>query len=93
MMKASEPRIGDHDRGRRRLPLNCPMNRSVLLKRIVNPVFMVVGHVIADEPPQMAFIQCNDMIEKLAAAASDPAFRDPVLPGRLNTGALRRQPC
>ena len=67
--------------------------RSVLLKRVVNPVFMVVIHVLADEAPQMAFVQCNHIIEKLPAATSDPAFREPVLPGRLHTGALRRQPC
>ena len=69
------------------------MDWSVLLKGVVNPVFMVVTHVLADEAPQVAFIQCNHMIEKLPAATSDPAFREPVLPGRLHTCALRRQPC
>jgi hypothetical protein len=29
------------------------------------------------------------MIENLAAAASDPAFRKPILPGRLHTCAFR----
>ena len=69
------------------------MDWSVCLKRVVNPVFVVVTHVLADEAPQMAFIQCNHMIEKLTATTSDPAFREPVLPGRLHTCALRRQPC
>ena len=69
------------------------MVRRVLLKGIVNPILMVVVHVIADEPPKMALTECDDMVEKLPATASDPAFRDPVLPWRLNAGALRLQAC
>jgi hypothetical protein len=57
----------------------------------VNPVVVIVVHIIANEPPQMRFVQRDDMVENLAAAASDPAFRSPVLPWRLNTRALRSE--
>ncbi len=55
----------------------------------MNPVVVVVVHVIANEPPQVWFVQRDDMVENLAAAASHPAFRSPVLPLCLNIRALR----
>ena len=51
-----------------------------------------IGDVLPDEPPQITFVECDHMIEKLTAATADPAFRDPVLPRRLHACALRRQP-
>jgi hypothetical protein len=33
---------------------------------------------------QMLFVQRYDMVQDLAAATSNPAFRDPVLPGCLH---------
>ncbi len=36
----------------------------------------------------MGFVQCNAVVQELAAATSDPALRNPVLPRRPNTGAL-----
>ena len=53
---------------------------------------MMILDILPKEPPQVAFMECDDMIEKLLAAAADPAFREPVLPRRLHAGALRRQP-
>ena len=44
----------------------------------MNPIVVMIADVLAKEPPQVAFIQCNHMIEKLPAATSDPAFREPV---------------
>ncbi len=55
----------------------------------MNPVVVIVADVIANKPPQMLFVQRNDMIENLAATASHPALRYPILPGRLPTCALR----
>ena len=52
---------------------------------------MVVAHVISDQPAKMSLVQRNDMVEDLAAATADPAFRNPVLPGCLDTRPLRRQ--
>jgi len=48
----------------------------------VNPVVVIVADVIANEPPEMLFVQRDDMIENLAAAASHPAFRKPIGEGR-----------
>ena len=63
----------------------------VLIEGIVNPVVVMVVHVIANEPLQMLFDQGDDMVQHLSAAASHPAFCRPVLPGRLNTRALRSE--
>jgi hypothetical protein len=43
---------------------------------------VAVPHVISDQPPKMLLVQRDDMVEDLAAATSDPAFRDSILPGR-----------
>ena len=47
----------------------------------MNPVLMVVSHVVAKEPTQMGLIQWDDMVEQLSAAASDPSLGHAVLPG------------
>ena len=88
MMKAAESGAGDYCRSQRRLAFHWPSIRRVLIKGIVNSVVVVVVHVIANEPPQVLFVQRDDMVENLSAAASYPAFRGPVLPGCLNTRAL-----
>jgi hypothetical protein len=46
--------------------------RCALLEGIVNPVLVVVFRVIPNQPPEMFFMQWNDMVEDLSAAASDP---------------------
>ena len=88
-MKAAESGTGDYRRSQRRLAFHWPSIWRVLIKGIVNPVVVVVVHVIANEPSEMLFIQRDDMVENLSAAASNPALRSPVLPGCLNTRALR----
>jgi hypothetical protein len=70
MMKAAESGAGDYCRSQRRLALHGPSIRRVLIEGIVNPVVVVVVHVIANEPPQVLFVQRDDMVENLAAAAS-----------------------
>jgi hypothetical protein len=40
----------------------------------VNPVVVMVVHVIVNDPPQVLFVERDDMVENLAAAASHPAF-------------------
>jgi hypothetical protein len=65
--------------------------RPVFLERIVDPVVMVIGHVFPKQSPQVVFIQCNDVVDKLSAAASDPPLCYPVLPRGLNTRPLRLQ--
>ena len=65
--------------------------RRILCQRVVNTVLMIVVHVIANQPPQMRFVQRDDMVENFATTASDPALCDSILPGCLNTRALRLQ--
>jgi hypothetical protein len=78
MMKATEPGTGDHRRRPRSLAFHWPSFRRILIQGIVNPVVVIVADVIANEPPEMLFVECDDMIENLAAAASHPAFRHPI---------------
>ena len=56
-----------------------------LIKGIVNAVVVVVVQVLTHEPPQVVFVQCDDMVKELASAASDPALSNPVLPWCLNS--------
>ena len=91
MMKAAEPGTGDHRRSGRGSGLHWPSIRRVLIEGIVNPVVVMVVHVIANEPSEMLFVQRDDMVENFAAAASHPAFRSPVLPRCLNTRAFRSE--
>ncbi len=58
----------------------------------MNTVLVVVVHVITDQSTKMLFVQRDDMVEDLAPATSHPAFRDPVLPGRLDARLLGGQP-
>ena len=78
MMKTAEPGAGIHPRDWRRLTFHRSSIRRVLGEGIVNPVVVIVVHMIAHGPPQMLFVQRNDMVEYLAAAASHPAFCGPV---------------
>jgi len=57
----------------------------------VNPVLMMAGYASAKKPAQMAFIDRNDLIEKLAAATTYPPF-EPILPRRLDPHPLYFQP-
>ena len=52
-----------------------------LSKRIVNAIFLIVPHVIANKPAQMLFVQRDDVVQDLPSATSHPAFRDAILPG------------
>jgi len=52
-------------------------------------IFVVVGDVLAERAFQMTFIEGNDVIQQVSAAASYPALRDSVLP-RTFKGSLDR---
>jgi len=52
MMKAAEPGTGDHRRSGRGPGLHWPSIRRVLIEEIVNPVVVMVVHVIANEPSE-----------------------------------------
>jgi hypothetical protein len=44
-------------------------------------ILVVVGNVLAKQSLQMAFVDGNDVIQKVTAAAAYPELRDTVLPG------------
>jgi hypothetical protein len=44
-------------------------------------IFVVVGNVLAQQPFQMTFIEGDDVIQEVTAAAAHPALRDAILPG------------
>src|SRR5690349_14076780 len=91
-MKRAEPWAGHYFCSQRWPALAWSSDRGVLLQRVVDPVRVIVGDVIAHKPTQMLFAERNDVVQKLAAAASHPPFRDSVLPWRLNACPLRLQP-
>ena len=88
-MKATEPGTGRHRRNRRRLTFHRSSIGRVLIQKIVYPIIVMVVHVVANQPSQMYFVQRDDVVEDLPPTTADPAFRDPILPGRLHTRALR----
>jgi len=44
-------------------------------------VLVVVEDVFSEQPFQMTFIHCDNMIEQISSAAFDPTLRHTVLPG------------
>ena len=87
MMKSAEPGTGGYGRKRRRPAFHWPSTWRVLCQRIMDPVIVVEGDVLANQASQMWFVPGDDVIEDLAATTADPALRSPVLPWRLHTGA------
>ena len=77
--------------GCRRPRVNRSPTWRVLVQGIVNPVIVMIGNVLANRSAQMVFAQRDDVIEKLPAGATDPAFRDPVLLGCSDARALGLQ--
>jgi len=63
MMGTAQTRARYHRRLGRRLPLDEPPIRRVLLEGIVNPVLVVVAHVVPEQPAKMLFVQGNDMVQ------------------------------
>ena len=75
MLRSAQPGAGVDGRNRSGFKQHRSSARRVFVQRIVNPVVVMVVHVIANQPPQMSFVQGDDMIKDLAAAASDPTLR------------------
>jgi hypothetical protein len=57
----------------------------------MDPILVMVAHVLVQEATQMLFVPGNDPIQELAADAPHPALRDAILPRGLHTRALRFQ--
>ena len=68
---------------------NGPSFWAIFFERIMSPICMIVGDVIANQTAQVRFIEGNHMIEKLTAAAPDPALGNSVLPGTRMACAFR----
>ena len=49
----------------------------------MNSIFVVIVHVLADQPTEMWFVQRDDVVENLSPATSHPSFRSSILPRRL----------
>ncbi len=79
MVQASEPWHRYHACPGRRPLLYWPLVRRVLVQRNVNVILVMIPDVVTDDPAEMLFIQRDDVIEDLAAAAPDPSFRGSVL--------------
>ena len=49
-------------------------------------IVMIVADVVGKDSPQMALVECDDVVEQVAAAASHPALGNSVLPRALDRG-------
>ncbi len=67
----SQTRIADW------LWLDRTSTRRVFAQRIMDAVFVVIADVLADDAAEVIFIHRDDMVENLAAAASDPSSAVP----------------
>jgi hypothetical protein len=56
---------------------------------IEGKIWTVLGNVVGKQSLEMTLVQGNHVIEEFPAAASDPTFRDPVLPRGCNRGPHR----
>src|SRR5256712_13683782 len=57
-----------------------PTVGSLLFKRVVRAVLMVVGNVLSQQSAKVTLVEDDGVIEQFAAHASDPALCDTVLP-------------
>jgi hypothetical protein len=48
----------------------------------VHPLGAIVGHVFAEETPEVAVAENGDVIKELTPAGTDPSFGERVPPGR-----------
>jgi hypothetical protein len=83
VVQASDRRVSNN------ATLSCgthPATRCLLSQALVSAVVVVVANVVSKESLQMAFIESDDVVEPIAAAASHPALGNRVLPGTLDRG-------
>ena len=78
MVQTAQSRMRNDPTRRRRA--DSP-TRGLLTQPEMGSVVMVVRDVLGQEPPEMALVQRNDVIEQITSAAANPAFRNSVLPG------------
>ena len=66
-----------------------PAVRCSLPESEMRTVLVVVTNILREQPLQMLFIHCNDVIQQVSSAAFDPALCHAVLPGTLEEGPHR----
>ena len=64
-----------------RLSLDPTSVGCVFAQPVVNAILVGIAHIIADQTAKALFIHRDDMVEDLAAAASDPSFGGSVAQG------------
>ena len=74
MMESAQAGLRNHDRIRRRLPLDRTAIRRVLIESIVDAILVVITDVVTYQPAEMLFVQRDDVVEDLAATTTHPAF-------------------
>jgi hypothetical protein len=72
MMQSAQTRRRNHGSFRRRLLFGRSAIGRVFTETIVNSIFVIVVHVIADQPAEMWFAQGDNVTENLAPATSHP---------------------
>jgi len=75
MMQTIEPRYRNDPAGANTAAYRLTTCRSLLVQPEMSPVLMVVAGVLFHETLEMAFVEHDDMIEQIFAAAADEAFR------------------
>ena len=83
MMQSAQARRRNYGRFRGRPLFGRPAIGRVFAQAIVNSVFVMVVHVIADQSAEMWFVQRDHVVENLSPATSHPSFRNCILPWRL----------
>src|SRR5215831_11770831 len=84
MVKATQPWQGNQTGMSGWFSLDRTSMGRVFAQRVVNAILVVIAEVVADQTAKMFFIHRDDMVQDLAAAASDPSFGSSVLPWGLN---------
>ena len=90
MMEPAQAPSRNHSHFRGRLLFGRPAIGRVFSETIVNSIFVMVVHVIADHPAKMWFVQRDHVVEDLSPATSHPSFRNSILPRRLYTRPFGR---
>ena len=87
MVKTSDTRQSNYRGAIGRAGFDGPTDRRIA-DRGMNSLIVVVVDIFPEQPSQMAFVQDDDVIEKLAAHASNEPFSGSVLPWASERRAL-----
>src|SRR5215472_16613642 len=80
MVKATQAWQGNQTGMSRWFSLDRTSMGRVFAQGVVNAILLVIAHVLADQTAKVFFLHRDDMVEDLAAAASNPSFSGSVVP-------------